>query len=554
MPLDRSSYRTRVGYFYDTACLAQQYLSFLTASDIIPFFALLSVRDLADFRMAFIIFCVYSLLVIVPSELCRQPNQNQTQDALNNCLNTSHCNLTVSVVQLTSVILLLSVYRQLFLAYTNFPSLCPLVEVAVNLAYFCFLRKLLLLCSGDVESNPGPAGELCVMHLNARSLRDKIDLLRAEADKFDIITVSETWLSSKPSDHNDHILIQNFHPPERVDRPDQRYGGVAIYVKSDLVCKPRPDLHIPNLEAVWIETKLNQEKLLIGSFYRAPDKLVGYWDLVHQSVQKADDTMSHFIILGDFNSDFLAQPSPHLCNILTQHSLQQLVTFPTRITRNTRTCLDLILTQSPQLVKSVEDYPPFCSDHNVPYVILKSPTPKKSSFKRTIYCYDKLDQEKFTNLLLNENWNDIFFNSTVNDACNHFSDRLMEIAKTCMPTKTITKRSNDAPWFNYNIRTLINRRNKLYKKAKRTDSDHDWTNFKLFKQEVNETIKRQKIEYVLELNDKVCDPAKFKQKDWWKLVRTYLKKKGIDSCRRHPTIRSQQPNTLYKCGEGVGLQ
>ena len=55
------------------------------------------------------------------------------------------------------------------------------------------LRKLLLR-AGDIEANPAPSGtvtrsDLCIIHLNARSIKNKIDLTEAEANQFDIITV-----------------------------------------------------------------------------------------------------------------------------------------------------------------------------------------------------------------------------------------------------------------------------------------------------------------------------------------------------------------------------
>ena len=61
------------------------------------------------------------------------------------------------------------------------------------------LRKLLLR-AGEVEANPGPSrsdtrSDLCIIHLNAGSIENKIDLIEAKANQFDIITVSETWLS-----------------------------------------------------------------------------------------------------------------------------------------------------------------------------------------------------------------------------------------------------------------------------------------------------------------------------------------------------------------------
>ena len=79
----------------------------------------------------------------------------------------------------------------------------------------------------------------------------------------DIITISETWLT--PDIPDDNISLKGFHKPIRKDR-DGEGGGVAIYVRENLILKPRPDLNIQNLEAVWVETKINNDSVLIGSF------------------------------------------------------------------------------------------------------------------------------------------------------------------------------------------------------------------------------------------------------------------------------------------------
>ena len=78
-----------------------------------------------------------------------------------------------------------------------------------------YKSKSLLLTSGDIHPNPGPEIELRIAHVNARSLKNKIELFEAESNQFDIITVSETWLSPSVSDST--IYSNNFHPPVRVD-------------------------------------------------------------------------------------------------------------------------------------------------------------------------------------------------------------------------------------------------------------------------------------------------------------------------------------------------
>jgi len=138
------------------------------------------------------------------------------------------------------------------------------------------LLQLLLLRSGDIESNPGPTPnyEIKIIHLNARSIPKHISDIETECNKYDIITCSETWLAPHHTSAQTDLL--HFHPPIRLDRPlNHSGGGVAIYVKRHLFCKHRPDLHVPGLEAVWIETKINKETILIGSFYRQTSATVG---------------------------------------------------------------------------------------------------------------------------------------------------------------------------------------------------------------------------------------------------------------------------------------
>ena len=90
----------------------------------------------------------------------------------------------------------------------------------------CFLSWLysLLLLSGDIHPNPGPASlstatenissssfthellsnHLSIFHLNVQSLLPKIDLIRAESELYDIAVFSESWL--KPNIIDDEIL------------------------------------------------------------------------------------------------------------------------------------------------------------------------------------------------------------------------------------------------------------------------------------------------------------------------------------------------------------
>ena len=52
----------------------------------------------------------------------------------------------------------------------------------------------------------------------------------------------------------------------------------------------------------------------MGSFYRSPSSRANYWELVNDSIRKANNIVLKFIILGDFNTDVFNNPSQHLTN------------------------------------------------------------------------------------------------------------------------------------------------------------------------------------------------------------------------------------------------
>ena len=491
MNVDLQTYRARVGGFYSKALSAFRQLSFVNISNVIQFMILIYFQNSNGVRLSV-------LAHFIISDHCK---------ALDKELNFSS-------------------------AFGNGEHYAGKENTSAHSARH--IGQLHLLLSGDVELNPGPNYDLEIIHININSIRNKIDIFEAEYNAFDIITVSETWLSDSVS--NEAIQLTNFHPPVRRDRPGDPHGGVAIYVKNNLFFKPRPDLLVDDLEAVWVETKLDQTSLLIGSFYRPPSSNINYWNLIEESIHKVNNTTQKFIILGDFNNDILTNASPHLLQIMNRYQLTQYIKKPTRITESSQTCLDLILCQCPSIIVSTDVLPAVCSDHSVPYARIKNEVPKNQSFKRIIYNYNKLDIEKFCNLLNLIDWAEIINDRTIDESAELFSRVLLENAKVCMPCKTITVRPYDVPWMTDEIRTLIEERILLHAMAKATNNPDDWRMFRQFRNYVTSKERERKSEYMAELNEKASDHSKFGKKEWWKLVTSFLKRKGIDSNEIPPIL------------------
>ena len=222
------------------------------------------------------------------------------------------------------------------------------------------------------------------------------------------------------------------------------------------ICKPRPDLAVQDLEAFWIETRLNQDMLLIGCFYRPPNINVKYSDLIEESISKANNTPYKFIVTGDFNADCTKRPPPHLSRIMAMNNLHQLVSSPTRYENDRSTTIDLILTPSTDIVNKVGVLPAIDSDHCAPYLEVSDNklTLHNFTFKRKLYNYSKLDEQKYIDFLQRADWNEIITIASLDTAAEKFSEQLMSIVNQCVPVKIIHIKSNDEYLFTNNIRLL----------------------------------------------------------------------------------------------------
>ena len=402
---------------------------------------------------------------------------------------------------------------------------------STNIPFFITtIKQFLLLLSGNVHPNPGPdlnKDEFKIVHINCRSFNtNKKLLIEAESNKFDIITLSETWLNDKHTD--DEVSLDGFHKPIRKDRQNNRGGGVAVYVKTSHFCKHRQDLEIDDLEAVWVETRINKKSYIIGSFYRPPNASNDYWDLIEQSLHRTNSLDSTIIILGDFNSDF-NHPHRKFLEIINMFHLQQLVKGNTRITENSATCLDLILTQNKDFTHNVDILPEICSDHCCPCISIKLVTHiGNNSFKRTFYEYNKLDLEKFQNLLNAGDLASILNNPhfDINNCAENFCTNFFDIACKCMPSKKITIRSRDKPFVDEELKIAFNNRYKLFKIAKRTDRPEDWERYRQFRNKVTPLVRQKKDEYDNKLDKKVSNNHNFGNKEFYKLLKLFMNKKG----------------------------
>ncbi len=136
--------------------------------------------------------------------------------------------------------------------------------------YLAITLTMLILLSGDISENPGPesfSGSLSVLHLNIRSIRNKISYIEDCLSDFDILCFTETHLLDDVDMGN--LLIKGYCPPFRKDK-SAHSGGILVYVADHIMSDRMINLEALWDETIWIRVKTKREIYFICTIYRQP--------------------------------------------------------------------------------------------------------------------------------------------------------------------------------------------------------------------------------------------------------------------------------------------
>ena len=329
-----------------------------------------------------------------------------------------------------------------------------------------------MLASGDVHPNPGPASsdtssvtsddslmqflnvpnQLSLVHYNVQSLSHKVDCLAAELASFDVLTFSETWLSD--SVNTSDILIHGFQEPIRKDRPGDNHGGVIAYVKEQINFVRRQDLELLNVECIWLELRLcNNKRVLLGTFYRPPNSNAHYLNLIENSIGLAFDTgIRDIIITGDFNLNTLVDTSrKKIESFCLMFGLNQCIEEPTHFTEHSSSVIDLLFVsnQSSLALSGVGD--PFLQQnvryHCPIYGLFKFRKQNSKHIERHIWRYNDGNFDMLRQNMADVNW-DGLKNEDVNTYTCNVTSAIVDVSKQCIPNKIITINPREPPWIN----------------------------------------------------------------------------------------------------------
>ena len=178
--------------------------------------------------------------------------------------------------------------------------------------------------------------------------------------------------------------------------------------------------------------------------------------------------------------------------VLEDLSLHQLVLEPTR----QGNILDLMITNVPDLIPRVEVIPGL-SDHSIVYIELKVKPDRKMNAPRQIPLYKHANWEELRNEMnqLKCRFEDPEDDRNAEDLWIDFKTTLINCIEKHIPKKTAKPRDS-LPWIDSDTRKLMNKRDKLSKRWKKTGITDIETKWRDARREVRKRLDRQHWTYV----------------------------------------------------------
>ena len=355
-----------------------------------------------------------------------------------------------------------------------------------------------------------------VGHVNSRSLNKNIIELREIVEKsdFDAFSVTESWLTSRTP--RDRFEIPGFNI-FRNDRKNKRGGGVCLFVRDHYIAKK---LRIPNNpnnpESLFVEISVLHHKLVIGTFYKAPNIPARVLHDAFDSLVYVFNKYEEPILTGDFNINCLNKNSLEyriLCDsIIEPFSLTQIIDQPTRVTEKSQTLIDLMLVKNPNKVTAHGCCAvPGVSDHHMTYMSYDIKKPKFTPVRVTARDFKHFNMDAFLAAADEAHFENVYFVDTVDDKVTVLENTIHTLLDQFAPYKTFTiTKSNSTPWLTGEIRKVMHVRDMYKYNFDKTGNKEFEKKFKELRNKVTGMMRQsQKDMFNDTINTKVKDCKNF---------------------------------------------
>ena len=378
---------------------------------------------------------------------------------------------------------------------------------------FCiYLMLLILILSGDVELNPGPAthyrkNNCRVLYSNIRGLRTNFLDLQSHARNYDILFLSETLVTSNKD--RSEFLIPGFDSPQFIYRRDIPHAqGMAVYSRCGQPVYRQKRLECSCHEVLCFKVFSKFYNVYLFALYRNPNHDDSIYDCLLERIAMAQsqDPKASFVICGDCNAkhrewldsnitDLHGRSALEFC---TSSACDQLITEPTHKNGNR---LDLVFTDVPAIVNAKVCEFIGSSDHcAIEMIVAVNQYIPNATIEKTIWLKSRA------------NWD------AIDEACRVFNiseciqdqhpmhklnRMLMSILERLVPRKIIKIRTNDQPWFNDTCRRAYHDKQRSFNIWRRNRTRENYESFAESRRQANRIYHAAENQYISSLRRKL---------------------------------------------------
>lgn len=331
------------------------------------------------------------------------------------------------------------------------------------------------------------------------------------------IALSETRLTAEIEDSEVNVPGYSII---RCDAENRNTGGVVLYIRDDVKYEI---VLVKKLESnCWcaaIEVKEKLYRGIIMVIYHSPSASHGDFVRFLEDIIEELIIRGECMIIGDFNIDIMLDSfyTRKLQTTMLSLGMKQYVNKPTRITKDSKTIIDLIFANNKIEMQVMHE--PKITDHAWLKVELNANKFDNKYRELSVRNYREFNIDEFIKLVENKLEKNQDMNISVR--AKKFVDSIVNALDATAPRKNfrIPRIWEGKKWFSDEIREAAAKRDEAYRKALYADTEQNWLQFKIERNTVVKLIKTKKKEYY----ENMIDLNKENPTSMWKTLKEIIR-------------------------------
>ena len=155
-----------------------------------------------------------------------------------------------------------------------------------------------------------------------------------------------------------------------------------------------------------------------------------------------------------------------LDELMESNNVYQLIDEPTNVSAQGMSCIDLIVTDQPNMFVDYGVHPsldPHC-EHQVIFGKINVSVPSPPPYKRTIWDYSKAIVPEIRRYVNDTDWQDLLNGLNPGGMAAKFTEILLNILSLHILNKIIKINDKDAPWITPDLKSAIKRKHWVFRK------------------------------------------------------------------------------------------